>query len=497
MKITAMNLKNQGIYMNREKTRRTIKKYEMLLSKSLYELYDLGYQTSPSVFNEREFRVALGEEFPFSRDLYTCKSTGRVVITSQMLEFTRVKYKSVKEFSSLIGVWNDILNAQQYLEDIYIIVEKMGVFRRELTQIKPRIVITNTITETSHLPLSSPIVMECIDIGNGHRVTTHSFSDILIKHLCFRMGLTEEEYSAHKSTGEPFFIKGITQNEETDFYTLIGLGIVELDGKFGGRLRQDMDTYYQNNFDTLQIREECEPYNAKVFTNATVEITERTKQLRESNTGQPVYVSFDGISIVEPWYSNNTNRTRVGVYTLDNTTGLEFDKINNLLGIEGEFISQAKVKEMGYHVTGLPVDIYSLSVNRAKNVVIKTTKYYSINHVRYSSELDAQGQYVHDTIKSLLGDGYELTLQDDSFLPNLFGVSTDEQILERIALQIQNTFTVPDDTIKEYYRLVADLVQRMLNVECGRVEKVGEYSIEDDLFLKACYQANKEFSKYV
>ena len=66
MNIACTNINNKGIILSKELINKVVFKYNGMLGRALFKLYDMGYQSSPAIFNPIDFRSIL---FHFSAQI--------------------------------------------------------------------------------------------------------------------------------------------------------------------------------------------------------------------------------------------------------------------------------------------------------------------------------------------------------------------------------------------------------------------------------------------
>ena len=125
MKIATTNINNSGIILRKSTINKLIFKYNGVLGRALFKLYDLGYQSSPASFDLVDFRGALLNDFPKEIFLLRDNMTGKIALEDEIM----VKYamfKTIdKDFKSVLSIYLDILVAEKALDSFNVLVSKV------------------------------------------------------------------------------------------------------------------------------------------------------------------------------------------------------------------------------------------------------------------------------------------------------------------------------------------------------------------------------------
>lgn len=506
MKIAVQKLNANGITISKELLEKSLLKYNSIFSNESYKLYDLGYISSPSEFNKSEFLKAVYQQFPNSKDLLISNITGELVLDSDLISYAILKLNN-KEFSVVMESFKKIVESNEAIENLSSLYTKLSIKKKTSVVIKPRLSVSNTLADYSTYKLDGFGIMDCFERQEDTHLVKVCINEILLKYLCFEVGISEDCYNKYKLTGKSFFIDGLTAGQELNFINYLLNGVIKPDGKFGKELEDVLLSYYSKLFSSNNPRFSCDKFEATIFIKALDEVLMYTKAERakiESIGGSELYVTDKEIIFEVPniiseknWSCFNDNKLMVGNYVMDYVTHEELSKCNNLLGICGEYIKKSDVEELGYFPLCQPVKLHYMSKSGAK-LKDSTFEYYPISRVLYNDDKDENGNYVSRSLVPVILEDFVISFSDISSVYNKFGVSNKNELFKSIRKNLVQTFTV-DTSIVTYTNLITDLVCALIYADCGYPDYdlvMDNYMfITDDIYNKACFEAEEVYKE--
>lgn len=506
MRIACTNINNSGITLSKSLINKAIFKYNGLLGRALFKLYDLGYQSSPSVFDLSDFRSVLCSDFPSEVSLLRDNLRGKISIEDENMVTYAVLKTTNKDFKEVLSIYLDILIAKKSLDAYSTLISKIKMPKKnDLIKIKPRMGISGSVNNYNSLPLDIPAVRECFVVNEDEELVHYNTSEILVKEIIKRLGYSEVDYLEHKNSGQPFFISGVSQDSELKLLSVIISGKIIADGKFGSELVNDIHKYYNDFYKVHDSRVHCLNYEEVIFNSAIDERILMIKNKRKDFGDKPFrdfYVTTDEIifavkdlslELVKRSYFEG-NKLHLGIATLSHENRTEFSKINTLCGLCGEFIHKSVVSEKGWYSTGLPVSI-KFGMLVGKRFKLNELEYYPIYNVYYGKD-NVGGS----NIKPLLGNDIHIVVSDKEEVLNKLGVSSTFELFNMFLKATNvNLPAVNIDRVK-YEELVADLATALVCAECGDLEydMFGtSYSwVTDELFYRASVEAEELFKSF-
>lgn len=502
MKIATTNINNSGITLRKSTINKLIFKYNGVLGRALFKLYDLGYQSSPASFDLVDFRGALLNDFPKEIFLLRDNMTGKIALEDEVM----VKYamfKTIdKDFKSVLSIYLDILVAEKALDSFNVLVSKVKMPKKsDFIKIKPRLGVSGGVSNFNTLPLDNPAIRESFLVEDDEELITYNTSEIMVKDILIRLGYSNEDYLVHKNSGESFFITGVSQEDELSLLPIIISGKVIADGKFGAELVSDVNKYYEDFYKTHDARIHCLNYEEVIFNSALDErvglINEKRKSFGDKSfrefyvtTNEIIFaVKTQSDSIKRSYFKDN--KLQLGIATLSHENRSEFSKINTLCGLCGEFIHESVVVEKGWVVEGLPVSI-KFGLLTGKRFKLNELNYYPIYNVRYSDD--------STSITPLLGNEIHIVVSELEEVFEKLGVSSKAELFNKFLDATDVNLPSPEVNRRKYEELIADLSTALVYGECGILDYdmygVGYNWVTDDIFYRACTEAEQLFRSF-
>ena len=502
MRIACSNINNNGISISKELINKAVYKYNGLLGRSLFKLYDLGYQSSPALFDLIDFRKILASDFPKERELLYDKLSGTMALDDELILDYAIMVSDNDEFKNIIKIYKDILVSKKALDAYNTLVSKVKIPKKnDLFKVKCRLSVSGSVQNYGVIPLDNPCIRESFYLEEDETLVSFNTVDILIKEMLKRLGYTEEAYLEHKKSGQAFFIKGVSQDEETRLIPLIISGKIECDGKFGVELTNDIQKYYDDFYSSNTARVSCLSYEEMIFNNALDERIELINQKRKEFGNTPYrefYATTDEIifavkdtnlSDSKSYFENNI--LHLGIATVSNENQSEFSKINTLCGLCGEFMSESTIEERGLYTEGLPVSI-KFGIVTGNKYKMSELSYYPIYNVYHCEN--------GSNIEPLLGNDIHILVSDINEVFKNLGVSNKSELYHKFLRSASDVTSIDDVDYSKYKGLVADLATALVYAECGVLDYEmfgGTYTwVTDHIFYRACTEAEDLFRRF-
>lgn len=502
MRIACTTINNNGVSLKKSLINESLFKYNGVFGRALFKLYDLGYQNSPSVFDLTDFRSALLSDFPDEISLLRNNLAGKIELDNEDI----IKYAMLKttnaEFKNLLSIYHDVLVSKNALKAFDTLLSHIKLPKKsDIVKVKSRLGVSGSVHNFNSLPLDCIPVQECFNLNDNETLVRYNTADIMVKAILLRLGYSLDEYISHKESGEPFFISGVSQEDELSLLSIIISGKVVADGKFGKELMDDVNKYYEDFYKTHDAHIHCLNYEEVIFNASLDERISLINEKRKSFTAnfREFYVTTNEIIFVvekDDIISSSTsyfkdNKLHLGAVTVSHENRCEFSKINTLCGLCGEFIHESVVKEKGLIAKGLPVSIkFGLVIG--KRFKLSSLNYYPIYNVYYSDE--------SSNIVPLLGNDIHIIMSDIETIFQKFGVSCKAELFDYILKATDVDLPSSDISRVEYEKLVSDLTTALIYAECGILDYDmygSNYTwVTDDIFYRACIEAENLFKGF-
>lgn len=506
MKIACTNINNNCIIMSKTLINKAIFKYNGVLGRALFKLYDLGYQSSPSVFDLMDFRSALFADYQKEVPLLRDNLRGKIDIEDEiMIRYAIMKTKE-DSFKEVLSIYLDILIATKSLDAYSKLISKVKIPKKnDLVKVKPRLGISGSVSNYNAVPIDIPAIRESFLVEDDEELITYNTADILVKEIVKRLGYSEEDYLSYKSSGQPFFVTGITQQDELTILPNIISGKIVADGRFGSALVEDIQKYYNEFYTNHDSRIHCLNYEEVIFNGA---LDERIKLIAEKRskfgdmpfrdfyvtTREITFAVKTGVEKVGKSYFKN-NILHLGIATLSHENRNEFSKINTLCGLSGEFIHESVVKERGWIAEGLPVSI-KFGMLSNKRFKMSELNYFPIYNVYYNNEDGIKSS----SIKPLLGNDIQIVVSNLDEVESSLGVSSKRELFNKFLRATNVDLPYKDVNRQKYEELVADLATALVYAECGELEYelcgVDYNWVTDEIFYRASTEADELFKSF-
>lgn len=307
--------------------------YTGLRGRSIFKLADMGYQTSPSVFDEISLRSYILKTYPSIRKYLvgSCDNSFKL----ERIKLAIIKSDDV-ELKKLLELYYNILISDKFISLVKTLSSAVG-FRKskDIADVQSRLCLNGKVDNYGKVPLDNELCFETLYVPEGKVVKSVCYTNILRNNLLRKLGVEDTDNTAK-------FIKNVSLNDELELFNFILSGDLECDGVFGNILKEDIvrhfNHYREVNSSALSIPE----YSSSLFTESIDDITKYTSDIISAENGTyffitntRVYYLVDSDSKKQKYFRNGV--LDVGAYCVDTYNKVELPKIANLLGLCGEF----------------------------------------------------------------------------------------------------------------------------------------------------------------
>ena len=381
MYIACRAINNNGIEISKSKVDDTIRKYIISYNISCQKLYDLGYSYSPSDFDMVDFWLMLNEEFPKVSSVFT-GSDGRVYETVDAFELAKRVYKDNEELYNLFSLVSNILEAREAIEVLSTLKKKRKQLKtKDITVIKPKLLVDGEITTTNAFDVTSKYVFECIGNKDTKDIIEVDYREVIFRKLLEYLNLPTNFERDNKSVLLGY---NLTIADDIDFINSIIFGRVGVSGIYGEIYTNKIVDYYNDYYSSLKSgsKHNCMKFEHHVLNYMLNDVRDYFNVVEKNlrNKYSPLFINNNKLYLYrELNHSSNSESTKVfhlpekvymGAWCIDNT-GSPIGVINNIRGISGEFVSANSV----YSDDVLDCPIY---LEKVENGMIVKQKYYPI-----------------------------------------------------------------------------------------------------------------------
>lgn len=516
MREASMYLNTNGIAISKERFDKVYTYYSGLFAKACYKLYDLGYLSSPSEFDVEELRSSYftSNDFKDKIGIFENYNEGVYMLNWRVAEYALSVYKDDEDFVEVTKSLRDVLKAKEALTALDLAYTKVNLKKKAQVVVTPRLNVSSTVENCSQVPLDNFALQECFVRTEDTHLVYFDTRDEVIKLLCKKIGMQDDEYNQHILSGQSFFLDGISAKEEYNYVDLIMSCDLNLTGKYGKKLQKYITNYYQTNAQQLKARISCIKFEDKIFIECLNSRIERIREKRrevKSLGGRDFYVTKDYVIFEIPNFCNDRKESYfengfiVGNYAMDYLTYEELDKVNCLLGLAGEYISKDDVKALGYQAFGKPIIMHRFSRNSKGELKDSVKEYYPIYNVSMLTEATKDMELLRQkTLKPKVGSEIEVIFSDIQVFYQQFGVTSKSDLFKEIRASVLEDYELTFGTSlqvgkKSYSSLVSDLTCALIFMECGYPDYelcFDSYEfVTDEIYLKACYDATIKFKQ--
>lgn len=241
---------------------------------ALRELYELGFTESPYEADDVLLRKAFIQEFDDSKYLMDM-SSGCIDFSLKHLDYACVMSDN-EEFKKVCDVYKEYISARDTLKKCDSLIKNVKILRKGIYHINSRFIASEGVVCKSNCEVFPELFLDY-----GCDMVSVNIGDCVIHALMLDIGISEEEYQKHLSTGESFFIKGVTQEEECEFIDLIISCSANLNGKYGKLLSERILNYYKDFTMNNKSKFVQASYDSMMFTKSADFAMEKLNKVRK------------------------------------------------------------------------------------------------------------------------------------------------------------------------------------------------------------------------
>lgn len=483
IRLSASKLNRNGLIFDVGKVEQKLQSSRLAMSRCNIELYDRGYSRSPSDLDEKELLRALIEEYGrLATVLLQQPLSGNADLSTSRLRIAQ--YLTTNE--DFRGVLDIVYRYKSYEEEIQVLESLCGLprFRGvEFYNLIPKYSIAADISTRCGVPLLT-MGLRLLDVlytqGNLEII---DFRGEIHRTLARYCGLDMVDYDTRVQEDASVFMRGLSYSKELEFIDTIIVGEF-IPTKLGAKVISTMMKHYKmmatdkgrgmSNFPITIYRESFDARDRKsdtiggsyeVFLCNHYMVVSDMPFSTPSQTERQVSLFPRGIHTLS-----------LGSFVLDWVEGVELPRINNLLGIEGEFISRKECVNRGYTFTGAPTILKVLRSSRG------VCQFKDVHYYRLSSVRDALG----DPLKPLIGSRFELTFTTREKALSKVSRGGERDVGQYILSRIDTRYTPNSISISTFNSIVLNFVYAYLMIDCG--ERSYELNVsldsvsEEDIF---------------
>ena len=449
--------KTEGFQFSKGRVEDKLIYYTGLRGRSVFELADMGYQSSPSIFDEISFRTYILKTYPQIRKYLVGSSDDSFKLQHVQLAIMKANNAELKH---ILELYYNILISNEFISLVKRLSDSVGFKKsKDITEVQSRLCLNGKVDNYGKVPLDDELCYEALYVPEGKAVKSVCFTNILREHLLKRLGLEDTDNTSK-------FIKDISLNDELELFNFILSGCCECDGEFGDALHEDIARHIKHYKDINSSALSVPEYSSEIFTESIDDITKYTSDIISSENGTyffitntKVYYLVDDTSHESKYFKNGV--LNVGAYCVDTYNKVELPKIANLLGLCGEFYPSSMLFDDMLQNDGHTFKLYTYN-GKKKPLVYE-----------YESSIDIHYKDGGASISPVINDISEVNFRVDN-----------EEWWGKIKSR--------SDSL-----LIAELTNALVQSEYGsfkyRPIELTDFNISDDQFIYAAYKAEELF----
>lgn len=347
MRITAGKL-NGKVRQNVEKIYEVMNENTIKYCNAMRELYELGFTDNPFYVDEVMLRKAFIEEFEDS-GLLSGVSSGDIYFDENHLKYAKWVSKDT-EFKKVCDLYIDYIVAKEKLQICGELIDDSKITKFGMLDIPVRFLVSEGVKSKSRVRL----IPEFFLTDKLPKLKKFCIGDCTIHAVVRELGISEEEYQEHLSTGQPFFVKDLTQEQESELVDLILCYDVKLDGKYGDMLAKKIVSYYKDYMMETTSKFYQVPFEGVMFTKSLDYKKDKLSKISEEMSklgGKEVFLEADAIYYSLPASEEDkfhVSKPVVGGWCLDVETNETMLTTNLFEGVQGVFTFNNKDEVPAY-----------------------------------------------------------------------------------------------------------------------------------------------------
>lgn len=429
MWVSASEANKRGVVISKSKMTEATGKYIKMYNSGCKRLFDLGFQSSPSVFDRVEFRLIFFETYPDMVHYFINQKTGMLEDEILRVEYV-IRVCDDEEVRELLKIARLVLKADEALKayNNFCTLKKFHKKSDTIT-VKSAFTVSDHVYNANKFMLDNPYIQECFYYSDDKMVLSVDFRIEIYKTLLAEVGvvLDSVDYSA-----EALILgKGFTIADDVNYLSLIIEGSVIGSGEYGLKVYNAVEDYYTSYYQTTTTKAICPSRLSILFNKALpkcISLVECTREtLKTERTGfEEFYITDDCVYFLVDRTSSaecvaNKRVFNIGSYLVNSFTGERISVVGQLLGWGGEFVSEYDIMTSdGYKSTGMPILIPHIVPKKRGRIILEYESYYPVYNIRDSAgktvkpHVDINHLY-HRNVDKLLE---ELDVSSVESLPN-------------------------------------------------------------------------------
>lgn len=360
MRITAQKL-NKGVTLSKSKLIEAMEVHTKKYYKACERLYSLGFLSAMYDFDEKLFKKALYQEFKEEFSLLKDYSSGTVDYSYERLEYAINSTSNYKFRVALLNYYDIKLCLEAF--KCFEILWTKAKFKKsaDTIVIKPKLVVISNIKASGVIPFHLEPMRFALDVAIDDELVKFDFVHILYKNLLKKVGVSTRDIESAERENEGLLTKTLSFKDESKYIYLFLRNSIELDGIYGKKVKGYIDNYYTSFYSTNTTKTSIESFEDKLFIDSLDDCVAEVNKFREEHKDyEEVFLSKSSVYFKHKVELKSGTKVSdfVGTCVLDAERHEELDKVNNLLGFSGEYVTADIVKELGYVCNVPPVRLY-------------------------------------------------------------------------------------------------------------------------------------------
>lgn len=388
---------NKKVSVKEKRVMEVKKHYLSLYRANMVYLYDEGYISDPTSFNEKEI---LGNivDLNIQRDL--AGVTGRIGLTEDYIGFALAKNKDDEDKSYFLSKLLGVVKYRNISRNIDKFYDDNGFAYDSNKKISLGIVQSSSrITNKNGFDIDEGI-LKCFETyGMGNKFI--SLNETIYKIALETLGIED----VHK---ESLFVSGLTREEEIEYSEIILNGLVNLDGPMSDKLVAWLNNNKWAEGNKFSSQNEG-LYNWIVYIKSNRMIEEQSLLMNKiiDDGYKIVCMKSNGFYIVD---DESPVLYPVGIFVVCGDDDRILPDINIIEGYTGEVysIDYLNENELGY--VGCPIELYSegkskgLFIDKEQTELSNTDSWFKENDVdiTFCKPFYREGVFTEDSIEDRL-----------------------------------------------------------------------------------------------
>lgn len=390
--------------------RKLWERYNSTFQIALFQLYDLGYLSTPSMLDEKEVREVLFKNFQDSAGYLVQKKDGIIDIKNvKLLWYSYYKSKD-SIYKKYILMVIELMQARNKVVACSEFIKRAK--KRRTKQGEYCYIYTLNVARWGEKNRGRYEFLRELDFMRDMLSEGYLLYEIDIRKIVY--SFLEKELGV-KPSKKSIFVEGLSREQEIDLIQEIIQGNIEVETK-QGRLLKDKIKEFQDKKRQRGVSKSY--YNYLITQNLwgfyKYMTSNQKKDYENCYTGESVIMQRkreEKENESFSWLNHERGEVPLGSFVYDRFVGKEMPLINRLKGYSGEFIKRENLEEKGYKVRGLPIRL--IEYINPDTLEERVGEYYPLYCVCYNDvgnwedcipyEIGVKKQVVPKTLQQQLG----------------------------------------------------------------------------------------------